>query len=181
LKPVLWRILALLASLMVFSRLGVDLQDEWESRWGRSDTWHRTERMGVELTQAFRSGVPIVSDTPLGKPAWAAVSVYIDPNELFIDGSFEQGKFLRKLDGGRYVARALGSPSQKKKSLDNAVRRRLQQNRCLVHLQQRTRGLHGRTKVSDACGSLEDELEADPSVGRPVVGPKKSSAERRRR
>jgi hypothetical protein len=181
LKPVLWRILALLASLMVFSRLGADLKDEWESRWGKSDSWHRTQRMGVELTQAFRAGVPIVSDTPMGKPAWAAASVYIDPNELFIDGSFAQGKFLRKLDGGRYAVRALGLSSQKKKALDNAVRRRLQQKKCLVHLQQRTRGLHGRTKVPVGCDSLEAELEADPSVGRPVKRPKKNTSGRRER
>lgn len=180
-KPSLWRILALLASLMVFLRLGVDLQDEWERRWGKSDTWHKTERMGVELTQAFRSGVPIVSDTPLGKPAWAAASVYIDPSELFIDGSFAQGKFLRKLDGGRYVARALGLSSQKKTALDNAVRGRLKQKKCLIHLQQRTRGLHGRTKVATDCISLEAELEADPSVGRPIRSPKKSSSGRRER
>lgn len=180
-NPSVGRVLALLIALSTFLGLGADLQDDWESRWGRVDTWHKTERMGVELTQTFRLGVPIVSDTPKGKPAWAAAAVYIDPSALFIEGEFVQGKFVRRLDRGRYVAKALGSSSHKKKQLDNAVRRRLKQKRCVVHLQQRTRGFSGRTKTSDNCESLENELEEDPSVGKPLRALKKSSSDRRRR
>jgi hypothetical protein len=176
------RLVSLCIAIAVFARLGADVSEQWEKEWGKKDAWHRTERQGKELTEAFESGIPIVSNTPRGKPARAALSVYIDPASFFIDGKFSPKQFTRKLDGGAYVARAVGLSKIRRTHLDNAVRRRTDGRRCAVVLRQRLRGMTGGTSAPKSCVSLEEEFEKNPKAGRSYrKKPSKRSRTTRRR
>jgi hypothetical protein len=160
------RLGSLCIAILLFSRLGADVLEKWEKEWGKQDAWHRTGLQGVQFTEAFNSGIPIVSDTPRGKPARAALSVFIDPASLFIDGKFSPRRFSRRLDGGAYVARAVGLSDVSRKRLDNAVRTRADGGQCAVVLRQRTRGMTASSKIAKTCVSLEEEFEQNPQAGR---------------
>jgi hypothetical protein len=142
-----------------------ELPQDWEKNWGRSDWWHRTEKHSERLTQTYTSGLPIISRTLRGKPAWAAASVYIDPRVLLADGKFQKGAIRKFQRQGRFVARANVDKKLSTRQVHAATEGRVRSRECFVELRQTSRFMQLLPTRGKNCVSLEEELEKNPKAG----------------
>lgn len=159
---------SLVVSLLLFLLAGRTLPRDFDATWGKRDAWTRTEAKQKDFTAAYLAGIPIVADTPLGKPAVAAASLFIHPDAL----RDKEGKLVKTSDiirtmgkNGRFVARAALSPEIRRGRLRNVVEERARKRRCAVVLRQAVRFITGNPKFEKGCVSLEDEFAADPKAG----------------
>lgn len=143
-----------------------ELKKDWDEGWGRRDSWHRSQRMAEQLTEAFAAGLPIVAPSKGGKPAWAAVAVLIDPQLLMRDGRvLPERAFKRKYGKGRYVARAVAGKSLPTSRLDRVVRERVRKRKCHVLARQGGRFMQIQVRNKPDCESLEETFQRDPKAG----------------
>lgn len=167
-------------ALAVFVGAGLAIPGDFERAGGRSRALEKTEEKARDLTAAYQAGIPIISDTPLGKPAFAAAALFIDPTVLGQEGGgiVSSKMLLRETNRkGRFLARAALSPEIPKKRLRNAVEQRSARRRCAVVLRQSVRFITGSTAFGRECISLEDEFAQDPSAG---MKPPSARGEKRR-
>jgi hypothetical protein len=171
------RWVSVVGALSLVLSAGISLPQDFETSWGKRDGWSRTKEKAADLTAAYEAGIPILADTPLGKPAMAAASLYINP-EVLRD---EHGKLVATRDilrstskKGRFVARAALLPGIRPARLRNLAEQRANGRRCAVILRQSVRFSTGSTRFGKNCESLEAELERDPNAGRsPTRRPRK--------
>ncbi len=180
--PPTWRqALLLTVALGILLQPVDELQERWTKEWGSRDSWHETQEQAEQFTLAFSHGLPIISTTPLGKPAWAAGAVFIDPNALMIDGKLPDHEvFKRKIGKGRYLARAVNDQSINKKRLDNVVKERLRRRDCAIIVDQRYRFMRGRLTFDQGCPSLEETFRQDPNAGKSDKRRKKKKKRKKR-
>ncbi len=156
-----FRLLLLLLSAALIAQAGATLPKRWAEEWGTRGAWEKAKKTSEQLTQVFKDGHPIVSESLDGKPAWAAAALYIDPHLLMSQGRILPSKaFLRKRGKGRYVARVLaGTQGRTLKRVDALVDKRMRSRRCAVVLNQTVRFVRGKMTVQQICPSLEEELK----------------------
>ncbi len=173
--PPTWRKAMLLTlALGILTQPVAELRERWTQEWGRRDGWHQTQEQAKQFTEAFSAGLPIISTTPLGKPAWAAGAVFIDPKALMIDGKLpDHSAFKRKIGKGRYLARAVNDPDISGKRLDNVVEERRRKRNCAIVVDQRYRFMRGRLTFDPSCPSLEETFRRDPKAGKSKARRKK--------
>lgn len=164
------RLSSLAASLALLLLGGRTIPENLEASGGKGGAWSRTEAKMRDFTAAYVAGIPIVADTPLGKPALAAASLYIHPDAL----RDETGKLIKTKDiirptnnKGRFVARAALSPEIRPVRLRNAVEERARKRKCAVVLRQAVRFITGNTRFGEGCESLESEFARNPKAGAP--------------
>lgn len=156
-------------ALLVFLGAGWSIPGDFERAGGKSRALKRTEEKARDLTAAYQAGIPIVSDTPLGKPAFAAAALLIDPQVLRLPGGgvVSSKTLLREIgQKGRFLARAALVPEIPKRRLQNAVEKRVASRRCAVVLRQSVRFMTGSAAFGRDCLSLEDEFAQDPEAGK---------------
>lgn len=169
-------------ALASFVGAGWSIPAEFERAGGTSRAWVRTRERAEDFTAAYEAGIPIIADTPLGKPAAAAAALFIDPAVLrHEDGGIIASKALLRPTSqkGRFLARAALLPDLSKVRLRNVVEQRARSRRCAVVLRQSVRFISGATTFGKDCISLEDELAGDPRAGmtssRPRAGKRGAS------
>lgn len=167
-------------ALLLLLGVGRTIPEEFEAVWGKRGAWHKTESMAKDLTAAYTAGIPIVADTPGGKPAIAAASLLIDPGVLRND----EGKIITTKDilrstrkKGRFVARAALVDGIGKSRLRNVVEQRARGRNCAVVLRQSVRFISGSARFGKHCMSLEDEFAQNPQAG---TSPKRNARRKRR-
>lgn len=162
-------ILSLLTALALFWAAGHELPERFDAEWGKRDAVSRTRELANDLSAAYRAGIPIVADTPEGKPAIAAASLLIDPG-LLLDAEgrpIPSSRILAKTSKkGRFTARALLSEDIRSGRLRNVVEERARHRRCAVVLRQSVRFIVGNVRFDAKCESLEQEFANDPSAGK---------------
>ncbi len=163
------RAISLLGALALFWSVGDELPERYKAEWGKRDAITRTRSLADELSDAYRAGIPIVGDSPEGKPAFAAAALLIDPDLLKDEEGMPipSSKVLKgmKSRNGRFVARALLSEDINNQRLRNVVEERTRQRRCAVVLRQSVRFITGSTRFDPKCESLEAEFARDPKAG----------------